>query len=71
MSLLREEEGKFKKLPESTDTSKVQHVHYDHSYTSGMYTFYILPKNAFFMLWNIFFHSPTSLHLNDFQVLIL
>lgn len=55
MSLLRDEEGKFKKLPKSTDTSKVQHVHHYHSYTSGMYTFRILMKNVFFMLCNIFF----------------
>lgn len=55
MSLLRDEKGKFKKLPKSSDTSKVQHEHHDHSYTSGMYTLYILPENAFFMLWDIFF----------------
>lgn len=43
-------------MSKSTDTSKVQHVHHDHSYTSGMYTFYIFPKmhllchGAFFSL---------------------
>lgn len=57
MSLLRDDEKKFKKLPNSTVTSQVQHAHHDHSYTSGMYTFYILPQNAFFMLWSIFSHA--------------
>lgn len=67
MSLLRNKEGKFKKLPKSTDTSKVQYVHHDHSYTSGMYTFYILPKKNCYAMEH-FFHSPLSLHLKDIQV---
>lgn len=53
MSLLRDEYGRFKKLPKYIYTSKVQHVHHDHLNTSGMYILYILPKNVFFMLWNI------------------
>lgn len=57
MSLLQDEEEKFKKLPKSTDTSKVRHVHHDYSYTSGMYTFYILPKNAFFLCYGTFFFT--------------
>lgn len=60
MSLLQDEEGKFKKLPKSTDTSKVRHVHHDYSYTSGMYTFYILPKNAFFYAMEHFFSLATK-----------